>query len=226
VDSGRGASFERTWAVVPMRGLATAKTRLGPDLDAASRSELAEAMLRRTLIATRDAASIEGTVVVTKDPEVAGLAHAHHAVGLVERLPGLNEAIDAARSVALARGATAVLVLPADLPNVTAAAIDALVAEATAVVARVADPLGATRPQGIVALVTDRHGLGTNALLLSPPGIIDPAFGDASRAAHRRAAIAAGAMPVELDGPLSLDVDTPADLLVAAAALGPAGDRG
>src|SRR5437870_5634813 len=88
VETGRGAGFERTWAVVPMRGLATAKTRLGPDLDPASRRALAEAMLRRTLVATRDARSILGTVVVTKDPEVAGLATAYRAIGLVEHVPG------------------------------------------------------------------------------------------------------------------------------------------
>ena len=202
------------WAVVPIRGLATAKTRLGPELDPATRRMLVEAMLRRTLTATRDARSLAGTVVVTKDPGVAGLAHDHHAVGLVERLPGLNEAIEAAGSVAIARGATAMLVLPADLPAVSAAAIDALVAAA----AGAPDP-GADG--GLVALVTDRHGRGTNALLLSPPAVIAPAFGEDSRAAHRAAAASAGARFVEVGGPLSLDVDTPADLLVAAAALAP-----
>jgi 2-phospho-L-lactate/phosphoenolpyruvate guanylyltransferase len=206
-----GRSFARTWAVVPIRGLATAKTRLGPDLDPPTRRMLVEAMLRRTLVAARDAASIAGTVVVTKDPEVAGLAQANRAVGLVEQLPGLNEAIEAAASIAAVRGATAILVLPADLPNVSAAAIDALVAEAAA----------APGDDALVALVTDRHERGTNVLLLTPPGIIRPAFGDESRAAHRGAAEAARARFVELDGPLALDVDTPADLLVAAATLGP-----
>jgi 2-phospho-L-lactate guanylyltransferase len=211
VDQRREPTFERTWAVVPMRGLATAKTRLGPDLDPGTRRELAQAMLRRTLAATRDARSIAGTVVVTKDPDVAGLAHAHRGVGLVEDLPGLNEAIDAARSVAVARGATAVLVLPADLPNVSAEAIDALVGAAAAQAGH-EPPFG-----GLVLLVTDQHGRGTNALLLAPPEVIAPAFGADSRNAHRAAAHATGAQVVELDGPLSLDVDTPEDLVVAAA---------
>ncbi|MBI3752391.1 MAG: hypothetical protein HY263_12125, partial [Chloroflexi bacterium] len=150
-------------------------------------------------------------------PAVAGIAHDHRAVGLVERLPGLNEAIEAAGSVAVARGATAMLVLPADLPAVSAAAIDALVATAAAA----PGPTGASAQDGLVALVTDRHGRGTNALLLSPPAIIAPAFGDDSRGAHRRAAESAGARFVEVGGPFALDVDTPADLLVAAAALAP-----
>jgi len=67
--------------------------------------------------------------------------------------------------------------------------------------------------------VSDRHGRGTNALLLSPPGLVMPAFGEDSRAAHRAAATAARARWLELDGPLALDVDTPADLLLAAAAM-------
>lgn len=212
MKSPLGASLESVWAAVPIRGLATAKTRLGPELDPTTRRRLVEAMLRRTLAATRDARSVAGTVVVTKDPDVAGLAHDHRAVGLVERLPGLNEAIEAAGSVAIARGATAMLVLPADLPAVSAAAIDAFVAAAAAALA----PEG---ERGLVALVTDRHGRGTNALVLSPPAVIRPAFGEDSRAAHRRAADAAGARYIEVDGPLALDVDTPADLLVAAAAL-------
>src|SRR5215212_2388067 len=120
------------WAIVPIRGLATAKTRLGADLGPTERTALVELLLHRTLIATRDAERIAGAVVVTMDPEVASIAVRHRAIGLVERLPGLNGAIEAARSVAIARGATAVLVLPADLPAVTAAALDSLVAEADA----------------------------------------------------------------------------------------------
>ncbi|MCI0346224.1 MAG: hypothetical protein L0221_12400, partial [Chloroflexi bacterium] len=113
------ADLSRTWAIVPIRGLETAKTRLGEGLDAEERLELVTDLLRRTLVATRDAAGIEGTIVVTMDPGAAGLARDHRAIGLVERAPGLNAAIRAARSVAVARGATAILVLPADLPAIT-----------------------------------------------------------------------------------------------------------
>jgi len=211
--------LRRTWAIVPIRGLATAKTRLGPDLDPAARRELVEAMLRQTLAATRDARTVAGTVVVTMDPAAAGIAHEHHAIGLVERAPGLNAAIDAARSVAVARGATAVLVLPADLPAISPSVIDALVTAAASV--RVAGDLEAAT--ALVAVVADRHGHGTNALLLSPPTVIGPAFGVESRAVHHAAALSAGARWLELDGPLTLDVDTPADLAVARAMVGPLG---
>lgn len=205
--------LRRTWALVPIRGLETSKTRLGGDLDAEERLELVTELLRRTLEATRDARHIDGTVVVTMDGDAAELARRHGAIGLVESAPGLNEAIEAARSVAVARGATAVLVLPADLPAVSSQAVDAVVAEAGA-------EGGEDGEEGLVALVTDRHAAGTNALVLSPPSVIQPAFGVRSRESHARAAANAGARFLELDSPLSLDVDTSADLLAAEAAFG------
>jgi 2-phospho-L-lactate guanylyltransferase len=218
VEPAARPDLSRTWALVPIRGLETAKTRLGGDLDAEERRDLVIDMLRRTLVATRGARRIAGTVVVTMDPAAAGIAGELRAIGLVERAPGLNAAIAAARSLAVARGATAVLVLPADLPAISATTIDALVEAAER------DPgvgsVGGPQPHGLVALVTDQHGQGTNALLISPPGRIDPAFGPASRDVHRAAARGAGAAFVELDSPLGLDVDTSADLRVAEAALG------
>lgn len=207
-----GPDLARTWALVPIRGLETAKTRLGGGLDAEERRDLVIDLLQRTLVATRDARRVTGTIVVTMDPAAAGIAHDHRAVGLVERAPGLNGAISAARSVAVARGATAVLVLPADLPAISAGAVDDVIAAADA--ARTPDALG------LVALVTDQHGRGTNALLIAPPGRIDPLFGQASRELHRAAAAAAGARFIELDGPLALDVDTTDDLAVAEATVG------
>jgi 2-phospho-L-lactate/phosphoenolpyruvate guanylyltransferase len=213
--------LSRVWAVVPIRGLQSAKTRLSPDLDPAERLALVTEMLRRTLVATRDAESIEGTVVVTLDPAVAGIATAHRAVGLVDLLPGLNDAIRAARSLAVARDASAVLILPADLPSITADRLDALVAEARAGAFDGASVVGSrARTSGLVALVPDRHREGTNALLVTPATLIDPAFGPGSREAHRAAAAAARATYVEIGGPLTLDVDTPADLLLASAAFG------
>jgi 2-phospho-L-lactate guanylyltransferase len=104
-----------------------------------------------------------------------------------------------------------VLVLPADLPAISPAEVDALI-DGAATARRTDAPL--------VALVTDQHGTGTNALLLSPPSVIDPLFGSASHDLHRAAAAAAGASFLELDGPLALDVDTVDDLVKAEAALG------
>ena len=103
----------------------------------------------------------------------------------------------------MAAGATAIVILPVDLPHVTPEAIEAVVA-----------PL--SRPgRPLVVVVPDRHGRGTNALLLAPPDAIDVRFGGDSRAAHAAAAIDASALLVELGGPLRLDLDTPDDLVLA-----------
>jgi 2-phospho-L-lactate guanylyltransferase len=69
--------------------------------------------------------------------------------------------------------------------------------------------------KAVVALIPDRHGMGTNALLVAPPNAIPFCFGEGSRAAHAAAAAAAGATYLELDGPLTFDLDTPDDLLEA-----------
>lgn len=203
----------RPWAVVPLRGLESAKTRLGGELDAEERLALVIAMAERTLAATRDASSVVGTVLVTLDPAAARLAEGFGALTLVQRLAGLNAAIREARSVAVGQGATAIVVLPIDLAAVTAAAIDEVVATA--------DSAPPDRP--VVLVVPDRHGSGTNVLVVAPPDIVEPAFGVGSRAAHRAAALAAGAAYLEAGGPLTLDVDTADDLLVAQAVVGNGG---
>lgn len=208
MDRPAVADLSRTWALVPLRGLADAKTRLAAELDAEERLELVVTMARQTLAATRDAPGIRGTVLVTADPAAAELAARFGARTIVQRLPGLNAALREARAVAVDAGATAILVLPIDLPAISAGAVEALLAYA------------ATRVTGrpFVVAVPDRHGRGTNALLVSPPETIDPAFGEASFVAHRAGAAAVGAQFIRSDGPLTLDLDTGADLLAAEAA--------
>lgn len=204
------APHRRTWAVVPLRGLETAKTRLAAALDAEERLDLVVEMATRTLVAARDAERITGTVLVTADPAAADLARSLGARAIVQVLPGLNAALREGRAEAVRAGATAVLVLPIDLPAVRAATLDALLARI--------DASGAPEPDApIVAVVPDRHGLGTNVLFTSPPAAIDPAFGDGSFVAHRAAADVAGARFLEIGGPLMLDLDTSDDLLAAGA---------
>jgi 2-phospho-L-lactate guanylyltransferase len=194
-------------ALVPVRSLSGAKTRLGEPLDAEERTELIRAMLRRTVHEARASAGLDAVMVVSMDGELLAEARAMGASSFLQDRDGLNEGLDEAR-LAVGTGATALLVLPVDLPGVSAAALDALVTAAE--LARRAAP---DRPAVIV--VPDRHGTGTNALLLVPPDAIPFRFGEGSRAAHAAAARSAGASYVELDGPLDFDVDTPADLLEA-----------
>jgi 2-phospho-L-lactate guanylyltransferase len=119
---------------------------------------------------------------------------------------GLNDALRAGRDAAVAAGATAVLMLPADLPLLSTASLEGLLVAADATLAA-----GDGRPVVVIAPADARNG--TNAMLLSPPSIIEPHFGLDSFAAHLRAAAEVESSVQIVDDPLiSFDLDTPDDL--------------
>lgn len=191
-----------TIAIIPVGMLEGAKSRLGAALDAEERHELAAALARRTIAAAVAAQTVDEVLVITPDDEVRALAMALGARPILQRTSGLNDGLREARAEAVAAEAGAILILPSDLPHITPDAVDAVVA-----------PLQrAGRP--LVVIVADRHGRGTNALLVAPPDAIEFCFGGDSRAAHAAAAIDSGALLVELAGPLRLDLDTPDDLVL------------
>src|SRR5436305_5169805 len=194
---------DRIVAIIPLGTLAGAQSRLGEVLDAEERLDLTVRLARATISAAVASQRVAETLVVTPDDSVRRIASELGARPIRQRDGGLNRGIDIGRVEAVAGGATAVLIVPIDLPDVSAAALDRVLATLD----RPSRPL--------VAIVPDRHGRGTNALLIAPPSAIDTCFGGDSRAAHVAAARAAGADLVELDGPLSLDLDTPDDLLLA-----------
>lgn len=193
----------RIAAIIPVGTLEAAKSRLGGALDAEERQDLAERFLARTVTAAMMADRLADILVVSPDREVLGRASDLGARTLRQRSHGLNAGLTEARDDVVAGGADAVLVLPIDLPFVTAEAI-----------AEVLAPIDEGDPEPRVVLVTDRHGTGTNALALRPPGIVEFSFGPGSRRAHREAASAAGAVYVEVGGALAFDLDTPADLVL------------
>jgi 2-phospho-L-lactate/phosphoenolpyruvate guanylyltransferase len=182
-------------AIVPVKGLDAAKTRLAPRLSGPERAQLVVEMLDRVLTACARAEAIERTLLVTPDP---GLAR-----------PGVEVLVDAgtghadALALALAdpRAASGALVVMGDCPLATAEALDGL--------ARAARPL---------ALAPARDG-GVNALALAEVNGFVPGFG-VPAAVTMAAARAAGLEPTVVDEPaLALDVDRPEDyeLLLASA---------
>jgi 2-phospho-L-lactate guanylyltransferase len=191
-------------AIVPVGAIDGAKSRLGAVLDAEERRDLAFGLAERTIRAAVLTPGIDETLVVTPDDEIRDLATRAGARPLRQRSRGLNDGLREARDEAIAAGATAVLVLPIDIPAVAPDLLAPLVDIAAA-------------GDRLVRIVPDRHGRGTNALLLAPPDVIDFCFGGDSRDAHVEAARAAGARVELLGGPLTLDVDTPEDLLLAEA---------
>lgn len=207
--------FRSLAVIIPIRSLESAKSRLGGPLDAEERQALVLELLERTIRAAGGARGVARVLVVSDDEHNLRLARALDAQAVRETGHGLNSALVEARGLARDRGADAVLALPADLPRVSVAAVESILSAAGERL-----PAGAAdRPR--VVLVPDRHGDGTNALLLAPPDAIPFAFGVGSRRRHARLAAEAGAFYREiLDGPLSLDLDTPDDLLLAEAVLG------
>jgi 2-phospho-L-lactate guanylyltransferase len=190
----------RTVAIVPVKRFERAKQRLAAGVDPDARNELAEAMLADVLAALALVDGLAAVVVVSAEPRVAALAHETEAEA-IDDPDEAGQSPAAARGVARALdlGADRALLVPGDCP-----ALDPR--EVTALLARHAATPG-------VVVVPDRHGTGTNALLLSPPDAIDPAFGPDSCARHRTLAAEAGAaLSVDPVPSLGLDVDTPADL--------------
>ncbi len=191
------------YAVVPVKTLAVAKSRLQSALSAAERAGLVESLLQGVLRALAESGVIAVTAVVSPDPRARTLAVALGAVGLPDPGGGLNAALEAVRTWAVAQGATALLVLLGDLPLLAGRDIAALAAL-----------LAATPDDDPTAvLAPDRRDGGTNAMLLRPPGALPFAFGLDSYHRHRAAAAAAGVAVRLYRAPgTAFDLDTPGDL--------------
>jgi 2-phospho-L-lactate guanylyltransferase len=208
----------QTVAVLPVKSFGRAKQRLGDALGSAERVELARAMVGDVLAALGRVPGIDGVVVVTAEPAAVRAAEAAGAV-VVHDPEEAGQSAAAARGVAAAveRGAGRVLLVPGDCPALDPGEVGRL--------------LDAPHAPPHVTIVPDRHGTGTNALLIEPPRALAPSFGPGSFARHAAHARAAGVAVTVTDVPsLGLDVDTPGDLAalrgtLASRAGGAAGTR-
>ena len=212
MESSRGptrskpAGLDSLHALVPIRSLAGGKARLGGAIDAEEREELLVGMLRRTLELLVEWPPCRTVHVVSADPRALAVAVETGAHALPQPGEGLNAGLRLGLDAAREMGATAVLILPADLPLLATSSLDRLLDAADAALAA-----GSGRSLVVIA-PSDARG-GTNALLLSPPDVIAPCFGTASFEAHARAAAAADAtLQLVTDPGLGFDLDTPEDL--------------
>jgi len=204
----------RTAAILPVKSFARAKQRLGATVTDPLREELARAMVADVIAALARTGEIERTFVVTREP---GIAEAALAAGAVLIADEGEEGQSAAASLGIARAAAEgferILSVPGDCPAADPAELSAL--------------LAGPRPEGPeVVIVPDRHGTGTNGLLVAPPFAIAPSFGPGSCARHRGLAERAGvAWRIERIPSLLLDIDTGADLAVLRERLAGLADR-
>jgi 2-phospho-L-lactate guanylyltransferase len=188
------------WAVVPVKDTDAAKQRLAPAVPAGLRRGLALAMLEDVLAALAEARGLAGRLLVTIDPAARHLASRYGAqcIGDGARDGHTGAVMAAARHLA-AEGRGAMLTLPGDIPLVTAAEIERLIA--------------AHRPAPSFTIAPSHDEMGSNAIIVSPPDAVMLRFGDDSFRPHLAAARAAGIEPaiVKLPG-VALDIDNPADL--------------
>ena len=187
------------WAIVPVKPLRRGKSRLAGTLNENERTELNRALLKHTLETLSDLKEVDGVLVVSRDPNALTIARNHGARTVQEDgQPELNTALKRATIVAQVYATRGVLVLPADLPLITREDILTLIKRAT-------EP-------PVVVIAPDRHGKGTNALLISPPGLIEYDFGGNSFQRHCELIKKAGARLEVVDLPsLGLDLDLPED---------------
>ncbi len=188
----------KLWLLVPVKPFGEGKSRLADVLAPAARAALSREMLARILDQAHAAHALAGIIVVSRDPNALAQASMAGVESVHESGHDLNLALVEASQQAMTHGAEAILVLPADLPLVTAADIRQLYA------------LGRTQAGIVIAPSPDG---GTNALLLRPPDTIKFAFGRGSFARHHQLAQSAG-VPVQVfESPtLAFDVDRPEDL--------------
>ena len=191
----------RTLAIVPIKSLANAKQRLAKSLAGGSRRSLVQAMFSDVLGALRRTEGIDAIAVITDDVVADSLARADRVVVLPDgRETGQSQATEVGIAYAAEQGFDRVLLVPGDTPLLSPVELEALLERCAA------DRVAA-------AIVPDRHGTGTNALLLSPPGALAPSFGPDSFERHIAHAREADIVHrVEHVPSLALDIDTPSDL--------------
>ena len=202
-----------TAAILPVKSFTRAKQRLGETLSDPLRPMLAEAMVADVLAALSSASAIARTIVVTREASVIEAVAGEEETAVISDEGETGQSAAAALGIghALREGFDRVLCVPGDCPALDPAELDEL--------------LEATSPQSVVVL-PDRHGTGTNGLLLSPPDAIEPSFGPGSCERHLSLARAA-----RIEGrahrlqSLLLDIDTGADLAVLRSRLGELGER-
>jgi 2-phospho-L-lactate guanylyltransferase len=184
-----------TWVVIPAKTTSTAKGRLAGALSAYDRNRLAARMLRTAIDAASEAVGAGRVAIVGWAPADIDAA----ILVIAEPSGGLNAALDHARQVLAAEGATRIVSLAADLPQVIAADVLALT----------------ELPPSCAGIAPDRHGTGTNALSLPLPAAMNFAYhyGPGSCERHLAEAARIGLAMRRIErGALARDIDEPADL--------------
>jgi 2-phospho-L-lactate guanylyltransferase len=194
------------WVVVPIKTLTRAKQRLASVLTPRQRAQLMECMIEDVLDAVRATPGLAGLAVVTADARVRRIAARFNARCLPEaRDVGLCGALRETAATLRREGVASMLIMPADVPLLTSSAV--------ARVCRMHSQMAEVGAAAVTLVPATADG-GTNALALSPPDLIAPAFGYNSFQRHCASARAQGLYPLVLRiRELALDIDVPDNLV-------------
>lgn len=188
------------WAIIPVKPLNRAKSRLSTVLSPQQRHHLAEMMFRHVLEVLQNTPQVMGTLVISRDTKALSIAREYDARTVQESgAPELNAAMMRATQVITSWGCNAMLALPADLPLVTSDDIATIIEMGHELMSVVVAP--------------DQHDNGTNVLFMRPPGIIPYSFGDDSFHRHVAAARQLNlSVYVYRSARTALDIDLPEHL--------------
>ncbi len=190
----------KVWAIMPVKPLVRAKSRLASILTPEQRRKLSLGMMCHNLSVLNDVPSIAGILVISRDGKVLSIARENGAKTVQESgNPELNSALLRATELLKVWGADAILILPSDLPLLSVEDVEQIV------------HLG--RFPASIVIASDKHQEGTNALLIHPPGLITYSYGEGSFSRHVANAQLEGAeVHVYESDRLALDLDTPEDI--------------
>jgi 2-phospho-L-lactate/phosphoenolpyruvate guanylyltransferase len=168
---------KRTIVIIPVKDLSHTKSRLSRVLTLDQRQALTFCILSRTIQIAKCAGHIDSVLIITPDEDVLAFVKTLGVQGMKEKTKGLNQALLGATYWAIDHDFETVLVLPADIPFVSRKDIESIM-------------MMARREERMVVIAPDTDKIGTNALLVKPPGILKYSFGVNSFQRHRQQALA------------------------------------
>lgn len=187
------------WAIVPVKSIHQGKSRLSGILNENERASLNKAMLTNLLQVLRSSDAFSGEVIISHDSEAKNLAEGFNFDYFEEQPPySLNTAIESACKYCSDRGATEILILPADLPLLNLKSLELLLKR------NINPP--------VVVIAPDRREGGTNSLLINPLNGFSFQFGEDSFTKHQKIAHEHQyRVAVVHDPGTELDLDLPED---------------
>ena len=188
------------WVVIPIKPLATAKSRLSSVLSIEARRKLVIKLFQNTIIRLNNWDQIGGILVISADSAYKNFIVDPGITFLNEnQASGLNTSIRLAANYLIAQSVESMLVIHADMPYLNQKDLNRLL--------RIAEFPGLT-------IAPDHHGTGTNIMLVSPPDLIPFSYGENSYQKHIKSAQEIGARVNSLfSEALAFDIDLPVDLM-------------